>query len=319
VNDGVVRRLQPDVMLLLEMMGSLGLPPLESMTPTEARDFMAVSSAQRAPGPEVGEMVDGVLPGAGGDLNYRLYRPATPGPHPVVVYYHGGGWVLGSHDSDDPMCRDLCVRSGALIISVDYRHAPEAPFPAAVDDAFTALRWVADNAATLGGIPGQLAVAGWSAGGNLAAVVAQLARDNGGPALSGQLLLTPVTDSDLTTTSYRENGDGYILTAPLMDWFWDHYIDKADRGDPRVAPLKAKSLAGLPPATIVTCEFDPLRDEGIAYAKALTAAGVPVHHIAARGHTHTSIPAVDMLPSGAPLRAEMAAAIRGFFGASVPA
>ena len=319
-NDGVVRRLQPDVKMVLDMMATLGLPPLETMSPADARAFMAASSAVRPPGPAVGEMVDGVLPGAdGNELNYRLYRPAGDGPHPVVVYFHGGGWVLGTHDSDDPFCRDLCVRSGAVIVSVDYRHGPEARFPAAVDDAFAALNWVADHTIELGGIPGQLAVAGWSAGANLAAVVSQMARDAGGPALTGQLLLTPVTDGGLDTPSYTENGDGYVLTAALMHWFFDHYVDPADRTDPRVAPLRASSLADLPPACVITCEFDPLRDEGNAYAAALAAAGVPVQHIPARGHTHTSLTMVDVVLSGAPYRAQMGDALRSFFTANVPA
>ena len=314
LTDGVVRRIQPDVMIMLEMMAGLGLPTMDSMSPTDARAFSTMVSAQRPPGPEVGEIVDGVLPGAdGGDLNYRLYRPAGDGLHPVVVYFHGGGWVLGSHDSDDPLCRDLCARSGAIIVSVGYRHAPEARFPAAADDAFAATRWIADHGAELGGIPGQLAVAGWSAGGNLAAIVCQQARHAGGPTISGQLLLTPVTDGAEQHDSYERNGDGFILTASLMRWFWDHYADPADRADPKASPLRAASLADLPPAFIVTCEFDPLCDEGEAYADALRAAGVDVTHLRARGHIHTSVPAVDMLPSGMSVRAEMGEALRRFF------
>jgi acetyl esterase/lipase len=280
---------------------------------------MDAMAEQRMPGPEVGEIVDGVLPGPAGDLEYRLYRPASPGPHPIVVYYHGGGWVLGSHDSDDPLCRDLCDRSGAVIVSVNYRHAPEHRFPTAVDDAFAALQWVADNTIELGGIPGSLAVAGWSAGGNLAAVVSHLARDAGGPELSGQLLLNPVTDSDFSRPSYIENAEGYILTKGVMHWFWDHYVDPEDRTDPRVAPLRAPDLAGLPPACIVTAEFDPLRDEGDAYAEALRAAGVPVEHVQARGHTHTSTAMVDVVISGREVRDTMGRALSGFFGATVPA
>jgi cation diffusion facilitator CzcD-associated flavoprotein CzcO/acetyl esterase/lipase len=313
VNDGVICRVQPDVTIMLEMMAEMGLPPIESMSPADARMFMGMAAAQRAPGPEVGETVDGAFPGAGGDLAYRLHRPPTPGPHPLVVYFHGGGWVLGNQESDDPLCRDLCVRSNAIILSVDYRHAPETRFPGPVDDAFAAVKWAADNAEAIGAIPGQLAVAGWSAGGNLAAVVCQLARDAGGPAIAGQLLLTPVTDSDTTRGSYAENGEGYVLTASLMRWFWDHYADEAQRNDPRVAPLKAASLADLPPAFIVTGEFDPLRDEGQAYATALVRAGVPVTHYPARGHIHTSVAAVDMLPTGAVVREAMGAALAGFF------
>ena len=318
-NDGVVRQLQPDVGMVLDMLAAMNLPTFDSMPPEAARGFLAQLNAARPPGPAVGEIRDGSFPGAAGPLNYRLYRPATPGPHPVVLYYHGGGWVLGSADSDDPLLRDLCVRSGCLIVSVDYRHAPEARFPAAVDDAMAALRWVSANAESLGGAPGPVAVAGWSAGGNQAAVVSQLARDQGGPAIAGQLLLTPVTDGDRNTASYRENAEGYVLTASLMQWFFDHYADEADRHDPRIAPLRAKNLAGLPPACIVTGQFDPLRDEGAAYARALEAAGNRVQHIAARGHTHTSLTMIDVVVSGEPVRAHMAAALRGFFAKSAVA
>jgi cation diffusion facilitator CzcD-associated flavoprotein CzcO/acetyl esterase/lipase len=318
-NDGIVRQLQPDVALVLDMVNGLGLPPLETMPPAEARAFSDAMSAQRPPGPDVGEIIDGTLPGATGDLAYRLYRPASDGPHPVVVYFHGGGWVLGSATSDDPFCRDLCVRTDSVVVSVDYGHGPEARFPAAPDDAFAATKWVSAHAAELGGVPGRLAVAGWSAGANLAAVVCQLARDAGGPAIVAQLLLTPVTDSDFSRPSYSENGDGYMLTAPLMHWFWDHYADPDQRKDPKAAPLLAEDLSNLPPAIVVTAQFDPLRDEGDAYAAALVDAGVEVHHIRARGHTHTSLTAVDMVLTGAAVRAEMAASLRERIGVAVPA
>jgi cation diffusion facilitator CzcD-associated flavoprotein CzcO/acetyl esterase/lipase len=312
-NDGLVRRLQPDVEMILIQMAAMNLPTLDSMPVDEARAFYAQMSTTRPPGPDVGEIVDGVLPGATGDLAYRLYRPPTPGPHPIVVFFHGGGWVVGDAVSDDPLCRDLCVRSDAIVISADYRHAPEHRFPAAVDDAMAAVRWVADNAEALGGMPGRLAVCGWSAGGNLAAVVSRLTRDAGGPHIVGQVLLTPPTDGDLTRASYVENADGYGLTTALAQWCYDHYIDPADRRDPRFAPLCAGDLSGLPPAIVVTAEFDPLRDEGKAYAAALDAAGVPVEHIRARGHTHQSLTMVDVALSGAPVRARIANALRGFF------
>ncbi|MFZ9041173.1 MAG: flavin-containing monooxygenase [Ilumatobacteraceae bacterium] len=313
-NDGVVNRLHLDVMLLLEAMAELGLPPLESLGADGARQFMTMAAAMRPPGPEVGEIVDGVLPGAVGDLAYRLYRPPTEGPHPVVCYFHGGGWVLGSHDSDDPFCRDLALRSDALVVSVDYRHAPEERFPAAADDACAAVRWLADHAAELGGVPGSIAVAGWSAGGNLAAVVAQRLRDEGGPALVGQLLVTPVTDGSVEHPSRRDNAEGYVLTGSVMSWFWDCYADEADRRSPTASPLLAPSLAGLPPAAVFTAEFDPLRDEGDAYAAAMAAAGVPVEHVPCRGQIHTSLTAVDVIISSRVHRQQMADAVRGFFG-----
>jgi len=318
VNDGIIRPLAADVQVMLDVMAEMGVPPIESLSVEDARMFMTMSAAVRPPGPDVGEIVDGTLPGAdGSDLEYRLYRPATPGPHPIVAYFHGGGWVLGRHDADDPLCRDLCAQSGAIIVSVDYRHAPEARFPAAADDGLAAAQWIAEHAEDLGGVPGQLAVAGWSAGANIAAVTAQQAKLVGTPAIVGQVLLNPVTDCDFTRPSYVDNADGYILTLALMTWFWDHYCDPADRTDPKASPLRADDLSGLPPAMIVTCEFDPLRDEGDAYAAALEAAGVPVHHLQCKGQTHTSLGAVDALVTGAYARTEMAEAIQGFFGASV--
>ena len=313
-NDGIVRELQPDVFIVLDMMSQMGLPSMESMTPDQAREFSTASGAARPSGPEVGEMVDGTLPGADGtQLEYRLYRPATKGPHPIVVYFHGGGWVIGNQVSDEPMVRDVCVQSDAIFVSVNYRHAPEARFPAAADDGFAAVQWVHDHAVELGGIAGKIGVAGWSAGANVAAVAAQLARDNNGPRLSGQLLLTPVTDGTKTYPSMNENAENYMLTRSLMEWFWDHYADASDRAHPKASPLKATSLAGLPPTTVITAQFDPLRDEGNAYAHALATAGVDVHHIEAPGHIHTSISMVGVILSGESYRTQMAASVRGFF------
>ena len=312
-NDGEVVRLQPDVRILLNTLAEMNLPTIESLGPDGARAFVDQFNATRPAGRLVGEVVDGTIPVSDTTLPYRLYRPATPGPHPIVVYFHGGGWVLGSHDSDDPFCRDLCRRSDMIFVSVGYRHAPEHRFPTAAEDGYAALRWISDHAAELGGRPGPVAVAGWSAGGNIAAVVCQLARDRRGPPIAGQLLVCPVTDSDFERGSYRDNAEGYFLTRPLMHWFWDHYCDPADRRDPRVSPLRGK-LAGLPPAFVVTCEFDPLRDEGIAYAEALAAAGVPAKQLQAHGHFHSSFPMVDVVITGAGGRAEMAQELRRFAG-----
>src|SRR5258708_5081965 len=281
-NDGEIVRLQPDVRLVLNMLADMKLPPIESFGSQGARDFVAQFNASRPVGRPVGEVVDGTLQGTDGPLRYRLYRPATPGPHPIVVYFHGGGWVLGDQESDEPFCRDLCRRSEMIFVSVGYRHAPEHRFPAAAEDGYAATRWVAEHAADLGGTPGPVTVAGWSAGGNIAAVTCQLARDRGGPQIAGQLLVCPVTDCTFDRPSYTDNATGYFLTRSLMYWFWDLYCSPADRSDPRVSPLRGK-LAGLPPALVATCEFDPLRDEGIAYAEALTATGVPGEQLHARG------------------------------------
>ena len=309
-NNGIICQLQPDVAMLLSAIEKLNLPPMETMSPDAARVFTTATAARRPAGPRVGAVRDGLLPGSAGDVRYRLYRPECADPVPVIAYFHGGGWVIGDLDSDDPLCRDLCVRSGAAVVSVDYRHAPEHRFPAAVDDALAAVRWIAAHAFELGGIPGELAVAGWSAGANLAAGVCQAASALGGPPIRAQLLITPVIDGDTTRPSYQANGAGYGLTTALLGWLYDHYIDRGDREDPRFAVLRGR-LAGLPPAVLVTAQFDPLRDEGEAYAEALARAGVPVHHIRARGHIHTSLTMVDVALSGARVRAEMIEALRG--------
>ena len=312
-NDGEIVRLQPDVRLVLNMLAEMKLPPIESFGFQGARDFVAQFNASRPAGRPVGEIVDGTLPGPDGALSYRLYRPATPGPHPIVVYFHGGGWVLGDEQSDDPFCRDMCRRTGMIFVSVGYRHAPEYRFPAAAEDGYAATRWIAEHTAELGGQPGPVLVAGWSAGGNIAAVTCQLARDRGGPKIAGQLLVCPVTDCRFDRPSYNDNAAGYFLTRSLMYWFWDLYCSPADRTDPRVSPLRGK-LAGLPPAFVVTCEFDPLRDEGNAYAEALTAAGVPVEQLQARGHFHSSFTMVDMVITSVSGRVQMAEALRRFAG-----
>ncbi len=309
-NDGVICRLKPDVQIMLEVVAEMGMPPLESLPVDDARALSDAGKAVRPPGPDVGDIIDGTFPGAGGPLDYRLYRPSSPGPHGIVVYYHGGGWVLGDAISDDPLCRDLCVRTDAIVISIDYRHAPEAMFPAAFDDAMAGLAWVRANADSLGGAADRIAVAGWSAGANLATVVAQASRDDGQPGLRAQALLTPVTDATTLRPSMNDNADGYMLTKPLMGWFFDLYVAPEHRADPRVSPLLAEDLSGLPPAIVVTCEFDPLRDEGAAYAGALADAGNEVAHVQADGQIHTSIPAVDALPTGAPHRAAIADFLR---------
>jgi cation diffusion facilitator CzcD-associated flavoprotein CzcO/acetyl esterase/lipase len=314
-NDGEIVRLQPDVRLVLNWLAEMNLPPIESMGAQGARDFVAQFNATRPAGRPVGEVLDGALPAGEDMLKYRLYRPATPGLHPIVVYFHGGGWVLGDEQSDDPFCRDMCRRTNMIFISVGYRHAPEHRFPTAAEDGYAAAKWIAEHALELGGQPGPILVAGWSAGGNIAAVTCQLARDRGGPEIGGQLLLNPVTDCSTEHPSYTENATGYFLTRSLMYWFKDMYCAPADRGDPRISPLRG-NLKGLPPAFVVTSEFDPLRDEGIAYAEALAAHGVPVGQLKARGHFHSSFTMVDVIITGVSGREQMAEALRMF--AKVP-
>ena len=226
------------------------------------------------------------IPGPRGEIPIRVYRHDVQHA-PVVVFYHGGGWTLGTLDSIDGVCRELANRADCVVVSVDYRLAPEHPFPAGVDDAVAALEWVAENAATFGGDPSRLGVAGTSAGGNLAAVTALHARDSGGPELSHQSLLYPITDHAFDTESYDENGDGPLLSRADMEWFWDHYLrSPVDGENPFASPLRARDLSDLPPATVVTCGHDPLRDEGIAYAERLADADVPVEHDHYPGMAH---------------------------------
>ncbi|MBB6172298.1 acetyl esterase [Nocardiopsis mwathae] len=240
----------------------------------------AISAATAVDGPDVAVVRDLSCPGPAGPVPLRHYRPVPDTIAPGIVFFHGGGFATGDLDTHDHICRIIAAGTGAAVVAVDYRLAPEHPFPAAPDDAFAATRWVAENAEELGIDAGRLAVAGDSAGGCLAAVVAQLARDAGGPAIAYQALVYPVVDWDDTAArelypSRTGNGDSYFLTAEAMSWFGEQYIaDPSDRTDVRASPIRAASLAGLPPALVLTADFDPLRDEGEAYARALAAAGV---------------------------------------------
>ena len=264
-----------------------GFPPVHTMTGAQARATIRSRFVAAAEPEAVGAVTDMQIPGPGGDIAVRIYRPASDAAElPVVVYAHGGGFVFCDLDSHDGLCRNLANRTGAAFISVDYRLAPENPWPAAAEDLYAVTKWVADTAGTLGIDVDQIAVGGDSAGGNLAAVTALMARDRGGPALAAQLLLYPVIAANFDTESYRLFGAGYYNPKPALQWYWDQYVpDHADRAHPYASPLKAR-LDGLPPAIVVLAGHDPLRDEGIAYADALEAAGVVTTRCAFEGGIH---------------------------------
>jgi len=268
--------LDPQARFVLEAMAATGFELSPVHTPVALRERMAQNRAAAEPEP-VGAVEDRTFPGPDGDpVVVRITSPAgAEGPLPVVVFFHGGGWVIGGIDSHDGTVRQMVNRTGMIWASVEYRLAPEHPFPAGLHDCYAALEWVAATAASFGGDPGRLAVAGDSAGGNLAAAVALMARDRGGPALRFQLLVYPCTDTDPDRwPSMTENAEGYMLTRPMMDWFYDHTFAPEHRRDPYAAPVHADDLGGLPPGLLITAEFDPLRDEGEHYGERLRAAGV---------------------------------------------
>jgi acetyl esterase len=277
----------PQAKAVLDQMAALGAPPLGTLSPHEHRQMMLMTRAAAPPGPEVQRVEDRTIPGPAGEIPVRLYYPSDGPALPALVYFHGGGWVIGSIETHDATCRELATAADCLVVSVDYRLAPEHKFPAAAEDAYAATRWVAEHAAEIGADPRRIAVGGDSAGGNLAAVVALMARDRGGPSLAFQLLVYPVTDYNFHTESYRQNAEGYLLTRHSMQWFWNHYLtSEADGGNPHASPIRAKDLSGLPPALVITAEFDPLRDEGEAYTNRLREAGVPAAYTCYEGMIH---------------------------------
>lgn len=280
--------LDPQVKNMLDAAAQLDLAPLHEISIKEARDRTIDMRVRDLPLAPVGDVTDRTIPGPGGDLPVRIYTPEGSGPFPVIVYFHGGGYVLCNLDTHNQLCHEICNRSEAILVSVDYRLAPEHKYPAAVDDCLAATRWVAQNVKEYGGIPERMAVAGDSCGGTLATVTNIRIRDEGGPDLSGQLLVYPITDYyDPPTQSYIDNADGYFLTSDAMKWFLDLYLKSpAEANHPQVSPLRCDNLAGLAPAYVITAEFDPLRDEGDQYAQRLREAGVETVHKPCPGMIH---------------------------------
>ena len=287
--------LDPQAANVIDLVVKSGRPPYHLLSPKEARRmFLETRPASTPPAPQIGAVRDVQADGPLGTIPLRVYRPAgVPDTTrlPVHVFFHGGGWVIGDIGTHDVVCRQITAEAGISVISVDYRLAPEHKFPAAVDDAWAATRWIVAHAAELGVDAGLLSVGGDSAGGNLAAVVALLARDAGAPKISLQVLVYPVTDLSAESKSYADLADGYMLTRESMRWFRAQYLTKEEEAlDWRVSPLRATSLAGVAPALVITAGFDPLRDEGEAYARKLREAGVSVDAVCFGGMIHGFVP-----------------------------
>jgi acetyl esterase len=291
--------LHPQIVKAIEAMERAGLKPIEAMSPVEARQQMeATANSRKAEPLPVGRVENRTIPGPAGPIPVRLYWPEAAGTVPAIAYYHGGGHVIGSLDTHDLIARNLCHGAKALVCSVDYRMGPEHKFPAAVEDSFAALEWLHANAAGLGADPERLGVHGDSAGANLAAVVALMARDKGGPRLRLQSLVYPVADYTLSTPSYETYATGYgLLTRAAMQYFQRHDLrSPADAEDWRASPIKAANLGGVAPAIVVTAECDVLHDDGAGYAEALRRTGVPVEYREYPGMIHAffgMVPVVD--------------------------
>jgi acetyl esterase len=311
MNHETATALDPQAKAVIDLVIKSGRPPYHQLSPKDARQmFRETRPAATPPAPEIGAVTDLTADG----IPIRLYRPqGVPASTalPALVFFHGGGWVIGDLETHDVLCRQLTAGAGISVINVDYRLAPEYTFPAAIDDAWAATRWVAAHAAELGIDAGRLAVGGDSAGGNLAAVVALLARDRGAPSIALQALIYPVTDVGAESPSYADFADGFMLTRDSMRWFIAHYLaGKEDAVDWRVSPLRAPSVAGVAPTLVVTAGFDPLRDEGDAYARKLREAGVRVDTICYGGMIHGFVPMGRLIETGNRAVAHIAATLR---------
>jgi acetyl esterase/lipase len=311
--------LDPQLQAMRDQRERDNVPPLYTMSLADARaaDLASIRASGGDPEP-VHEVTDLKITGPGGDLPLRVYRPAGTRPLPALVYFFGGGWVLGSIDTADGVSRSLANSSGALVVVAGYRLAPEHPFPAAVDDSYAAVRWVAGHAAEIGADPARLAVGGDSAGGNLAAAVALRAR-TGGPPLVGQLLVYPNTDQLADDESMRAGDDPFLFNQHSVAWYRQHYLTSdADAASPLASPLRAESLAGLPPALVITAEYDPLRDQGEAYARRLADEGVPVEHSRYPGMAHGFFTMAGSVDASRAAIGQAAARLRAWFGAAPP-
>jgi acetyl esterase len=309
------QRLAPDIHTLLwldRLVYDGGRPERKAVEETRAERLKEARIVAHRPPMTMARVEPIAIPGPAGSIDARLYVPvATSGPSPLLVYFHGGGWVIGGLDTHDDPCRFLAAHSGARVLSVDYRLAPEHPFPAAAEDALAAYEWTTVNAERLGAVPGRIGVGGDSAGGNLAAAACLMARDAGIAAPAMQLLIYPVTEIAGTARSRRTFAEGFLLTRADMDWFEDHYLPPGiDRGDPRVALLEATDLSGLPPAYVATAGFDPLRDEGEAFARRLREAGVQVALRRHPGLVHTFLNLTAICPTAREAMLEAAGALR---------
>lgn len=315
---------------VLDQLGKFGAPPIEKSSPEIARslptlknaveEMLSENAAMRSltllkPNPEpVGQISHILIPGVAGDIVARVFTPKGDGPFPVLVYFHGGGWVIANLDVYESSCRALCNAAECIVVSVAYRQAPEHKYPAAVDDAYMALQSVMTNAANINGDPTRIAVGGESAGANLATVACLKARDEGGNMPIAQLLIYPVTDSAMNTPSYQENATAKPLNAAMMPWFWHHYLENESQGrEPYASPMQATDLSGLPAATVITAEFDPLRDEGEAYARRLLDAGVPVFAKRYDGVTHEFFGLAGAVPKAKQAVEDVANALKQAF------
>jgi len=306
--------LDPQVQAFLEQVEAMNMPSFDTLSVQEARASSEAFNALQGAPEAVGSVDNLVALGPHGEVPLRVYTPESDGSLPVLVYFHGGGWVFGNLESHDAVCRALTNAVNCLVVSVDYRLAPEHKFPSAAEDAYAATQWVAEHAPDLGGDVTRLVVGGDSAGGNLAAVVALMARDRRGPRLAYQLLIYPVTDTACDTASRQQNGQGYLLTLEMMRWFQDQYLrDPSDWEHPYAAPLRAPDLQGLPPALVITAEFDPLRDEGEAYAARLRSAGVPATLKRYDGMIHGFFGMGAVLDAARAATADVAAALQEAF------